>query len=75
MFFGQSPFHPVTNGPPRLTFPAMHLITPADLTTFARVESWIFDLDNTLYPAECNLFARSIRGWASSSPATLGVPL
>ncbi len=26
----------------------------ADLT---HVESWVFDLDNTLYPARCNLFA------------------
>ena len=25
---------------------------------FTRVETWIFDLDNTLYPAECNLFAQ-----------------
>ena len=25
---------------------------------FAHVESWIFDLDNTLYPARCNLFAQ-----------------
>lgn len=24
----------------------------------AHVESWIFDLDNTLYPASCNLFAQ-----------------
>jgi putative hydrolase of the HAD superfamily len=24
---------------------------------FAHVEAWVFDLDNTLYPAECNLFA------------------
>ena len=24
---------------------------------FDHVESWIFDLDNTLYPADCNLFA------------------
>lgn len=23
-----------------------------------RINSWIFDLDNTLYPAECNLFAQ-----------------
>jgi putative hydrolase of the HAD superfamily len=36
----------------------MHLITPADLTPFARVQTWIFDLDNTLYPSECNLFAQ-----------------
>lgn len=25
---------------------------------FSRTSSWIFDLDNTLYPAECNLFAQ-----------------
>lgn len=30
-------------------------LTGADL---ARAETWIFDLDNTLYPAECNLFAQ-----------------
>ena len=24
---------------------------------FEHVEAWVFDLDNTLYPAECNLFA------------------
>lgn len=23
-----------------------------------KIENWIFDLDNTLYPAECNLFAQ-----------------
>jgi putative hydrolase of the HAD superfamily len=26
-------------------------------TPFVHVDTWIFDLDNTLYPAECNLFA------------------
>ena len=36
----------------------MHLLTPAPLTPFARVQTWIFDLDNTLYPSECNLFAQ-----------------
>ena len=25
---------------------------------FAQTRLWIFDLDNTLYPAECNLFAQ-----------------
>ncbi len=24
---------------------------------FEHIEAWVFDLDNTLYPAECNLFA------------------
>lgn len=35
----------------------MQLVSDTDLKGFNRVESWIFDLDNTLYPAECNLFA------------------
>jgi len=26
-------------------------------TGFEHVEAWVFDLDNTLYPADCNLFA------------------
>lgn len=30
----------------------------ADLDAFARVEHWIFDLDNTLYPHHSNLFAQ-----------------
>ena len=25
---------------------------------FDHVETWVFDLDNTLYPADCNLFAQ-----------------
>src|SRR3569833_880670 len=25
---------------------------------FAHVTDWVFDLDNTLYPRECNLFAQ-----------------
>lgn len=31
---------------------------PRSLDRLADVESWIFDLDNTLYPAGCNLFAQ-----------------
>lgn len=31
---------------------------PVDLSAFAKTRLWIFDLDNTLYPAECNLFAQ-----------------
>lgn len=29
-----------------------------DLTLFKGVETWIFDLDNTLYPRNCDLFAQ-----------------
>ncbi|MGZ8400393.1 MAG: pyrimidine 5'-nucleotidase, partial [Methyloceanibacter sp.] len=25
---------------------------------FDHVEAWVFDLDNTLYPADCNLFGQ-----------------
>ena len=25
---------------------------------FERTQTWIFDLDNTLYPADCNLFSQ-----------------
>lgn len=32
--------------------------TGRDLTPFAGVEAWIFDLDNTLYPRHTNLFAQ-----------------
>jgi len=39
------------------------ITTPNDQTTrisadFANKSTWIFDLDNTLYPAQCNLFAQ-----------------
>ena len=33
-------------------------MTQHDLTAFGDVATWIFDLDNTLYPAHCNLFAQ-----------------
>jgi putative hydrolase of the HAD superfamily len=32
-------------------------IPPAKRHDFVHIDSWIFDLDNTLYPASCNLFA------------------
>lgn len=31
---------------------------PPDSPTLDHVETWLFDLDNTLYPASCNLFAQ-----------------
>jgi len=31
---------------------------PRDLSAFARVDTWIFDLDNTLYPPHTDLFAQ-----------------
>lgn len=32
------------------------MIEPADLRVLQAAETWIFDLDNTLYPASCRLF-------------------
>jgi putative hydrolase of the HAD superfamily len=37
---------------PSPTFPA------PDAPELSHVDAWVFDLDNTLYPAECNLFAQ-----------------
>ncbi len=43
---------------------------------FRHVEAWIFDLDNTLYRADSDLFARSTRAWppmfASAEPFPRG---
>ena len=35
----------------------MNAITPA-VRSLSHVTDWVFDLDNTLYPRECNLFAQ-----------------
>jgi len=32
--------------------------TPSPLSQFSHVTDWVFDLDNTLYPRQCNLFAQ-----------------
>lgn len=41
---------------------------------FERTSEWIFDLDNTLYPAECNLFAQVDQKMAEFIARYLGVP-
>ena len=41
---------------------------------FERTEVWIFDLDNTLYPAECNLFAQVDQKMGEFIARYLGVP-
>jgi putative hydrolase of the HAD superfamily len=41
---------------------------------FARTDAWIFDLDNTLYPAECNLFAQVDHRMGAFIARYLGVP-
>ena len=42
---------------------------------FAHVEAWVFDLDNTLYPADCNLFAQIDRRMGEFIQNSLGIPL
>ena len=42
--------------------------------TFERTEVWIFDLDNTLYPADCNLFAQVDQKMGEFIARYLGVP-
>lgn len=33
-------------------------MTASPLPDLSHIDAWVFDLDNTLYPAECNLFAQ-----------------
>jgi putative hydrolase of the HAD superfamily len=37
---------------------AMNALPPAPTLSFGHVTDWVFDLDNTLYPRRCNLFAQ-----------------
>lgn len=41
---------------------------------FNHVDAWIFDLDNTLYPASCNLFAQVDLRMSEFIAKTIGVP-
>jgi putative hydrolase of the HAD superfamily len=41
---------------------------------FERTSTWVFDLDNTLYPAECDLFAQVDRRMGEYVATYLGVP-
>jgi len=45
-----------------------------DRRHFAATRTWIFDLDNTLYPAQCNLFAEVDQRMAEYIQRFLGVP-
>jgi putative hydrolase of the HAD superfamily len=46
----------------------------ADPNRLARTRVWVFDLDNTLYPAECNLFSQVDRRMGEFIARELGVP-
>ena len=45
-----------------------------EVRTFTHISTWIFDLDNTLYPAECNLFAQVDHRMGAYIAKNLGVP-
>lgn len=47
---------------------------PLQSRDFAGTEVWIFDLDNTLYPAKCNLFAEIDQRMGAYIARYLGVP-
>ncbi|MGH6866579.1 MAG: pyrimidine 5'-nucleotidase [Methyloceanibacter sp.] len=42
---------------------------------FGHVETWVFDLDNTLYPADCNLFAQIDRRMGEFIAASFGLSI
>jgi len=48
--------------------------TPPDPAAFAHVDTWVFDLDNTLYPASCNLFAQVDRRIGEFIAAHFNIP-
>ena len=43
------------------------------MTDLTHIDAWVFDLDNTLYPAECNLFRQIDARMAEFIGARLGV--
>lgn len=45
------------------------------MTDLSDIDAWIFDLDNTLYPAECNLFAQVDQRMAAYIADALDVSL
>jgi putative hydrolase of the HAD superfamily len=53
---------------------SLALTSTASPETLARKRVWIFDLDNTLYPAECNLFAQVDQRMGEFIAKQLGVP-
>lgn len=47
---------------------------PVTIRGFGHIDTWIFDLDNTLYPASCDLFSQVDHRMGSFIAETLGVP-
>lgn len=51
-----------------------HTGNPTAPRGFAHIDTWVFDLDNTLYPSECNLFAQVDQRMGAFVAQYLGVP-
>src|SRR4029079_17129729 len=51
---------------------ALEAVVPR--SAFQHVDTWIFDLDTTLYPASCNLFAEVDQRMGSYIAKAIGVP-
>src|SRR5690349_13204233 len=47
----------------------------AETRGFDKTRVWVFDLDNTLYPSACNLFAEVDRRMASFIAQLLDIPI
>jgi putative hydrolase of the HAD superfamily len=54
--------------------PATAQSVPRQARGFTHIDTWIFDLDNTLYPASCNLFAQVDHRMGEFIAKTIGVP-
>ncbi len=47
----------------------------APISDFGHIDTWVFDLDNTLYPADCNLFRQIEARMAAFIGKRLGLPM
>jgi putative hydrolase of the HAD superfamily len=65
---------PPDQGTPSTTTAPAAVAQPASRRGFDATGIWIFDLDNTLYPAECNLFAQVDHRMGEFIARLLGVP-
>ena len=58
--------------PAKVVAPRMQ--QPVTSRGFGHIDTWIFDLDNTLYPSSCDLFAQVDHRMGAFIAKTLGVP-
>ena len=71
---GGTPASNALGSPPPLPSPTRGEGKTAARRGFEATRAWVFDLDNTLYPAECNLFAQVDHRMGEFIARFLGVP-